>query len=109
VAREVAESGKPSQPLPEQGNAWSAALSGLGLLDADQESAVCYLWPDNVQAWFCWQGVQTQWRVGMGGPTGLDYAGVRAYLDEQRLGDERQAVFAGMAAQSPPPTRIPGH
>lgn len=24
--------------------------------------------------------VQTQWRVGMGGPTGLDYAGVLAWM-----------------------------
>jgi len=36
-----------------------------------------------VQAWACWQGVQTQWRTGMAGATGLDYAGVRAHLDEQ--------------------------
>lgn len=28
--------------------------------------------------------VQTQWRVGMGGATGLDYAGVRAHLNELR-------------------------
>lgn len=25
-----------------------------------------------------WGGVQTQWRHGFAGPTGLDYAGVRA-------------------------------
>lgn len=32
-------------------------------------------------AWAHWRAVQTQWRVGgMGGATGLDYAGVRAYL-----------------------------
>ncbi|MCA3303793.1 MAG: DUF1799 domain-containing protein [Roseomonas sp.] len=36
-----------------------------------------------MQAWACWQGVQTQWRTGKAGSTGLDYAGVRAHLDEQ--------------------------
>jgi hypothetical protein len=35
-----------------------------------------------VLAFECWQGVQTQWRSGMSGTTGLDYAGVRAHLDE---------------------------
>lgn len=48
-------------------------------------SQVVYLWPDNVTAWVCWQGVQTQWRVGMSGVTGLDYQGVSAYLDRQGL------------------------
>lgn len=58
-----------------------------------------YLWPCNVQAWKCWQGVRTQWRTGMADPTGLDYAGVRAYLDLQGLeGDERRSVFAGIQA-----------
>lgn len=51
---------------------------------------MAYLWPDAVAAWACWQGVQTQWRIGMSGATGLDYAGVRAYLDEHGLhGPER--------------------
>lgn len=60
---------------------------------------VTYLWPDNVLAWRCWQGVQTQWRVGMGGATGLDYAGVRAYLQLQPLrGSERRDIFVGIQA-----------
>jgi hypothetical protein len=50
-------------------------------------------------AWECWQGVQSQWRVGPGGPTGLDYAGVRAYLDEAGLAaDERKGAFDGIRA-----------
>jgi len=40
-----------------------------------------YLWPDNVKNWRYWQSVQTQWRTGMAGPTGLDYAGVRSDLE----------------------------
>lgn len=100
MAREVAESqalhGK-NQPDPN--NAWTAAVAQLGLLDQPAGERVAYLWPDNVRAWSCWQGVQTQWRVGMGGATGLDYAGVRAFLDEQDLQcDERRDVFAGIQA-----------
>lgn len=33
-----------------------------------------YLWPDNVQTKDVFVGMGTQWRVGMSGPIGLDYA-----------------------------------
>jgi len=68
------------------------------VFDAPADETV-YLWPDNVLAWSCWCGVQTQWRTGMAGATGLDYAGVRAYLDERQLSSkDRQACFAGIQA-----------
>jgi hypothetical protein len=58
-----------------------------------------YLWPCNVQAWGVWCAVQSQWRAGVAGREGLDYAGVRAYLDEAALcGDERRAIFTGIQA-----------
>lgn len=34
--------------------------------------------------------MQTQWRVGMSGPTGLDYQGVSAYLDLRGIGPEQR-------------------
>jgi len=52
-----------------------------------------------VRAWECWGGVQTQWRIGTSGATGLDYAGVRAFLDEQQLpADERRDIWRGIQA-----------
>lgn len=62
--------------------------------------AEAYLWPCNVPTWGHWAQVQTQWRTGgMGGATGLDYAGVRAYMDEAGLqGEERKDTFAGIRA-----------
>ena len=49
--------------------------------------------------WDVWCDVQTQWRHGMAGRTGLDYAGVRAHLDELGLsGDERRDAYAGIRA-----------
>ena len=42
--------------------------------------------------------MQTQWRIGRGGATGLDYAGVRAYLDEAELGEARRDVWRGILA-----------
>lgn len=100
MAREVAESQSRNDTKQiDPGNAWTQHIAALGLLDQPDDERVVYLWPDNVLAWRCWQGVQTQWRVGMGGATGLDYAGVRAFLDEQQLaGDERRDVFAGIQA-----------
>lgn len=67
--------------------------------NAEPERDIAYLWPCNVPAWEHWCALQTQWRVGMSGATGLDYAGVRAYLDECGLdGDERKTIFAGIRA-----------
>lgn len=61
---------------------------------------LAYLWPQCVGIWGHWCGVQTQWRTGgMGGATGLDYAGVRAYLDEIGMEpEERKEVFSGIRA-----------
>lgn len=56
-----------------------------------------YLWPDNVTAWQCWCAVQTQWRVGMAGATGLDYAAVEALLRINGIrGDQRRELFADL-------------
>ena len=61
---------------------------------------VVYLWPCNVRAWECWCAVQTQWRVGMAGATGLDYAAVVAYLRdvEGMAGDELRECMAAVRA-----------
>lgn len=32
------------------------------------------MWPDNWTAVLVFESLSTQWRVGMSGPTGLDYA-----------------------------------
>lgn len=58
-----------------------------------------FLWPDCIPAWDCWCAVQTQWRSGMAGATGLDYAGVHALL-QLRLADpaQRAEVFECICA-----------
>lgn len=50
------------------------------LLSAAEEEEELFLWPDCVSIWNHWNAVQTQWRTGMNGATGLDYAAVLAYL-----------------------------
>ena len=39
------------------------------------------MWPDNHAAFILFNNLSTQWRTGMGGPTGLDYAAVYPLLD----------------------------
>lgn len=64
------------------------------MLSAEAPEQVAYLWPCNVAAWGHWCALQTQWRSGMGGATGLDYAGVRAYFGIVGIpGDEALELF----------------
>lgn len=58
----------------------------------------CYLWPCNVQAFRTWQSLQTQWRVGMGGRTGLDYTAVLAYLRATIKPKDRADMFNSLQA-----------
>ncbi len=60
-----------------------------------EDGEVCHLWPENLLPWECWHAVQTQWRMGMGGATGLDYTAVLAYLKDGKglPGKERREVF----------------
>jgi len=63
---------------------YDEALAAFGLQqDPDQEPQehdVCYLWPVNVEVFVLWRELQTQWRAGAAGVTGLDYTSVLAYL-----------------------------
>lgn len=73
-------------------------LVKLRAVDVDE---CIYVWPEYEPAWLHWQALQTQWRVGgMGGATGLDYAGVRAYFDEMGVapGPDRQQLWACIVA-----------
>jgi hypothetical protein len=67
---------------------------------AEPPQQTAYLWPCNVLAWQCWQSVQTQWRTGPAGATGLDYAGALAHLQTaHRLrGKQLRTVWAGITA-----------
>lgn len=60
----------------------ASALAAFGLVQerAEPLHQPYWLWPENVAPWRCWQAVQTQWRHGASGPTGLDYAGVESWL-----------------------------
>ncbi|MDO9277129.1 MAG: DUF1799 domain-containing protein [Polaromonas sp.] len=68
---------------------------------APQPQDKVYLWPCNVAAFRLWQQVQTQWRVGgMGDKTGLDYAGVTAFMRDVLAikAKDRAELFNGLQA-----------
>ena len=76
----------------------AGALQGTGSPDEPDAGGPIYLWPENIHAWHCWLGVQTQWRYlgGAGGATrtGLCYAGVAVFLaDECPEPLQRRQVF----------------
>lgn len=49
------------------------------------------IWPDNWRAVELFAAVRTQWRVGAGGPHGLDYNVVDRRIDRMGLSDEERA------------------
>lgn len=67
----------------EAGEGAKGAKGGEGQAAAAEPPAdpEVYLWPCNEPVWQLWQRVQTQWHVGLGGPTGLRYEGVGVVMD----------------------------
>jgi hypothetical protein len=55
------------------------------------------VWPDNVDTVNVFIAASTQWRVGMGGATGLDYAALPAIMKFVGIPKKRQSeVFEGI-------------
>lgn len=53
----------------------------LGFLPEDIEEEVIEIWAANEQSFACFESLMTQWRTGMGGPTGFDYSVVPFVMD----------------------------
>lgn len=60
-------------------------LAAFGLTPEDVAPEPIEIWPENWRAYelMCFLG--TQWRVGMGGPTGLDYGVMYRKMDRMQL------------------------
>lgn len=73
-----------------------AALARSGQIQQPVDDEF-HLLPDNWPVLGLWGAVQTQWYVGMAGPTGLNYPGVRASPAFLRIPEpEREDVFEGV-------------
>ena len=55
-------------------------LLGISMEDVEDTSSTD-IWPENVNAFLVFDAMRTQWRVGMAGATGLDYAALPATID----------------------------
>lgn len=66
-------------------------MVGFDLFGLAQESEVL-VWPENELAFDTFSRLRTQWRVGMAGPTGLDYNAAFSLID--RLGLSRKKAAA---------------
>lgn len=54
------------------------------------------LWPVNLPVWTVWRRLQTQWRVGMAGATGLDYPAVWLLVEKLLPRRRRDEAFAAL-------------
>jgi hypothetical protein len=63
------------------------------------KNRVVEVWPENWQTFRLFYDLQTQWRIGFGGATGLDYGVLYRDLDDLGItGEERLRVKADLRA-----------
>lgn len=70
-------------------------LAVWGLRPEDYPSKEVEIWPDNFEAYALFCALSTQWRIGMAGPTGLDYNVLYSKLDRMGLEPERYDELEG--------------
>jgi len=68
-------------------------VAGLTLEDLAADSVE--IWPENGTAYDVFLAMETQWRIGMSGPTGLDYAALPVAL---RMARAPRAEWAQLMA-----------
>ncbi len=69
-------------------------LAAFGLKVSDVTPQDVEVWPENWAAVEVFAQMGTQWRVGVGGPIGLDYTALRFVMGMHRLApDERLGLF----------------
>ena len=62
-----------------------AALGLPGQASKSFEEEACSIWPCNWKTVQLFVAMGTQWRIGMGGPTGLDYATLPVVAESLRI------------------------
>jgi len=74
-------------------------LEGSGFEPADYALPPVQVWPDNWPVFMLFCDLRTQWRVAMGGATGLDYTAVLAVMDLHGItADKRRDTLADIQA-----------
>lgn len=68
-----------------------AELAAIGLLREDVEDTSDFeIWPENWLPFQVFNKVSSQWRVGAGGPTGLDYGPVEWVMGLMQIKPKQQ-------------------
>ena len=62
-----------------------AELNAFGLSSADFEQDAVEIWPDCLEVYAIFDDMNTQWRIGMNGATGLDYSALPIVLDANNV------------------------
>ena len=65
-------------------------LFGLTMEEAHPDVEI---WPDNVETVHCFIGLSTQWKSGVNGVTGLDYAAIPLEMNDV---EGKREVFRGL-------------
>ena len=60
-------------------------MKELGFTPEDLAEEDVLVWPENQRAYMLFAEIRTQWRVGMAGPTGLDYGVLFQKMDRMKL------------------------
>lgn len=63
-------------------------MAAFGFKREDYKHELIEVWPENHQAFTIFDQMRTQWRVGFGGPTGLDHNVLLRRLDRLNLSDD---------------------
>ena len=75
------------------------AMAALGFdpEDFDEGEFTIEVWECNADAFYVFEGMTTQWRIGMAGATGLDYAAMPVVMDAVGVkGNRKKEVFASV-------------
>lgn len=75
------------------------AMAALGFDPEDftEDDFTIEVWECNADAFYVFESMTTQWRIGMAGATGLDYAAVPVVMDMVGVKKKRQPkVFADL-------------
>ena len=100
LARGQLQFGEDQGASPEAETDRALALLGLYVeggisLDSDE----FWLWPENEGPFLFWLSLQTQWQMGMAGPSGLNYQGVEICMRRRGIpGHERNRLFEQVQA-----------
>lgn len=70
-----------------------AELAAACLTPEDVAPEPVEIWPDVLPAYHLFSSMSTQWRIGMAGPTGLDYNVVYHKMDRMKLPAEEYELL----------------